>query len=104
MAEASQRGVRLVAETHSALLLLHLRTLLAKGEIDPDLVRLHWFSRDPDDGATSIHTADLDENGAFGDWPEDFGDVDLKAEGAYLDAVETRISENGKATASQAGD
>ena len=100
MADAARRGVRLVAETHSALLLLHLRTLLAKGEIDPDLVRLHWFSRDPGDGTTSIHTADMDENGAFGDWPEDFGDVDLKAEGAYLDAVETRISENGKTAAS----
>ena len=69
MADAARRGVRLVAETHSALLLLHLRTLLAKGEIDPDLVRLHWFSRDPGDGTTSIHTADMDENGAFGDWP-----------------------------------
>ena len=85
--EAANRGVRLVAETHSALLLLHIRTLLAQGEIDPELVRLHWFSRDPESGATSIETADLDERGALGNWPEDFGDVELTAESAYLDAV-----------------
>ena len=90
MADAAKRGVKVVAETHSALLLRQIQTLLAKGEIDPDLVRLHWFLRNPDDGKTSIHTADLDENGAFGDWPEDFGDVEMKAEGAYLDAVEER--------------
>ena len=96
MADAAKRGVKVVAETHSALLLLQIRTLLAKGDLDPDLVKLHWFLRDPEDGTTSIHTTDLDENGAFGDWPEDFGEVDLTAEGAYLDAVEERGSHNGK--------
>ena len=90
MADAAKRGVKVVAETHSGLLLLQIQTLLAKGEIDPDLVRLHWFLRNPDDGKTSIRPADLDENGAFGDWPEDFGDVEMEAEGAYLDAVEER--------------
>lgn len=100
MVEAAKRGVRLVVETHSALLLLHVRTLLAQGEIDPDLVKLHWFSRDPEDGTTSIDTADLDEDGAFGGWPADFGDVELMAEAAYLDAVEKRRSEDGEAARS----
>lgn len=100
MVDAAKRGIRLVAETHSALLLLHVRTLLAQGEIDPDLVRLHWFSRDPEDGTTSIDTADLDEDGAFGGWPADFGDVELMAEAAYLDAVEKRRSEGGAAARS----
>ena len=104
MADAAKRGVKVVAETHSALLLLQIRTLLAKGHLDPDLVKLHWFSRAPDDGTTSIHTTDLDENGAFGDWPEDFGDVELAAAGAYLDAVEERGSHNGKEAPSQIGD
>ena len=103
MADAAKRGVKVVAETHSALLLLQIRTLLAKGNLDPDLVKLHWFSRDPEDGTTSIHTTDLDEDGAFGDWPEDFGDVDLMAEGAYLDAVWERGSRNGKEAPSQIG-
>ena len=88
LADTAKRGVRLVVETHSSLLLLMVQTLMAQGDLEPDLVRLHWFSRNPEDGTTAIQSADLDENGAFGDWPEDFGDVELKAEGAYLDAVE----------------
>ena len=104
MADAAKRGVKVVAETHGALLLLQIRTLLAKGGLDPDLVKLHWFSRDPEDGTTSIHSTDLDENGAFGDWPEDFGDVNLKAQGSYLDAVAERGSHNGKEAPSQIGD
>ncbi len=90
LADAAKRGVRLVVETHSSLLLLMIQTLMAKGDLEPDLVKLHWFSRNPEDGTTAIQSADLDENGAFGDWPEDFGDVELKAEGAYLDTVEGR--------------
>ena len=104
MADAAKRGVKVVAETHGALLLLQIRTLLAKGGLDPDLVKLHWFSRDPEDGTTSIHSTDLDENGAFGEWPEDFGDVNLKAQGSYLDAVAERGSHNGKEAPSQIGD
>ena len=88
MAETARRGAKLVIESHSALFLLQVRTLMAKGELDPELVKLHWFTRDPADGTTSIQSADLDDRGAFGAWPEDFGDVDLMAEGAYLDAVE----------------
>ena len=90
LAETAKRGVKLVVETHSALLLLQVQTLVADGKLDPDLVKLHWFLRNPENGTTSVQSADLDENGAFGDWPEDFGDVELKAEGAYLDAVEER--------------
>ncbi len=90
LAETAKRGVKLIVETHSALLLLQVQTLVAKGDLDPNLVKLHWFSRSDEDGMTSIESADLDQNGAFGDWPEDFGDVEWKAEGAYLDAVEGR--------------
>ena len=90
LARGAKRGVRLVVETHSSLLLLQLQTLVAEGHLASDLVKLHWFSRGPEDGTTAIHSADLDDNGAFGDWPEDFGEVELKAEGAYLDAVEER--------------
>ena len=88
LAETAKRGVKLVVETHSALLLLQVQTLVANGKLDPNLVKLHWFLRNSEDGTTAVKSADLDENGAFGDWPEDFGDVELKAEGAYLDAVE----------------
>ena len=90
LADAAKRGVRVVAETHSTLLLTAVQTLVAKGQLDPKLVKLHWFQRDPKTGITQVSSADLDENGAFGDWPEDFDEVILDAEGAYLDAVEGR--------------
>jgi len=89
-ADAAKRGVRVVAETHSSLLLRAIQTLVANGTLPADLVRLHWFSRDAD-GVTHISSRTPDENGAFGDWPEDFGDVALQSEKEYLDAVETKL-------------
>ena len=87
LAAAAKRGVRVVAETHSSLLLLAVQTLVAEGNLSPELVKLHWFTRG-EDGATKIDTADLDEVGAYGDWPEDFDDVDLKAQSRYLNAAD----------------
>ena len=94
LARAVKRGVRMVIETHSALLLLAVQSLVAEGEegLTPDKVRLHWFTRSEEDGATTITSADLDEDGSFGDWPEDFGDVELEIEKRYLDAVEAKMS------------
>jgi predicted ATPase len=89
LADAARRGVRVIAETHSAQLLLGIQTLVAEGKLAPELVKLHWFQRQAD-GTTEITSADLDERGAFGDWPEDFADVTLQAESRYLDAVESR--------------
>jgi hypothetical protein len=88
LADATRRGVRVVAETHSALLLLGVQTLVAEGYLAPEMVKLHWFRRG--DGATEIVSTDLDEAGTFGDWPEDFADVALEAESRYLDAAESR--------------
>jgi predicted ATPase len=90
LAGAAKRGVRVVAETHSSLLLRAVQTLVAKGDLDPDLVRLHWFTRDAA-GVSQVSSTKLDANGAFGDWPEDFDDVALDSEQQYLDAVEDRI-------------
>lgn len=87
LADAAKRGVRVVVETHSSLLLLGVQTLVAEEKLPPDLVALHWFERG-DDGATTVTSADLDEAGAFGDWPEDFADVSLKSQSRYLDAAE----------------
>jgi hypothetical protein len=87
LVDAANRGVRVVLETHSELLLLAVQSLVAEGKILPDLVKLHWFKR-RDDGVTEVSSADLDETGAFGEWPEDFGDVSLHLENRYLDAAE----------------
>jgi Uncharacterized conserved protein len=93
LADAAKRGVQVVIETHSQLLLLGIQTLVAKGNLSPDLVKLHWFQRG-DDGSTKITSTDLDEAGAFGDWPEDFAEVTLEAESRYLDAAESRQTIN----------
>jgi len=45
IAEAANRGVRLVIETHSSLLLQGILTCVAKGAISPEKVALHWFAR-----------------------------------------------------------
>ena len=87
LAGAAKRGVRVVVETHSSLLLLGIQTLVAEGNLSPELVKLHWFSRNKD-GVTEIASADLDEAGAYGEWPEDFDDVDLKTQSRYLNAVD----------------
>ena len=87
LADAAKRGVRVVAETHSSLLLLGVQTLVAEGDLPPELVKLHWFKR-REDGVTEVDSVDLDEAGAYGDWPMDFDDVDLKTQSRYLNAVD----------------
>ena len=42
-------------------------------------------------GTTTIRSATLDDAGAFGDWPEDFGQVEMDLESSYLDAAEARL-------------
>ena len=89
LCDAAMRGVRVIAETHSDHLLLSVRSLVVRGKVPPDLIKLHWFERN-ESGETQITSADLDQSGAFGDWPEDFADVTLRAESEYLDAVEAK--------------
>jgi predicted ATPase len=93
LVDAANRGVRVVIETHSQLLLLGIQTLVAERKISPDLVKLHWFKR-RNDGSTEISSADLNEAGAFGNWPEDFAEVALEAESRYLDAAESQQTIN----------
>jgi hypothetical protein len=87
---AARRGVRVVVETHSDLLLRGIQTSVAKCQIAPAAVSLNWFTRDMKTGLTTVTKAELDEDGAFGEWPADFDQVALGAERAYLDAVEAR--------------
>jgi putative AbiEii toxin of type IV toxin-antitoxin system len=90
LAAAAERGVRVVIETHSSTLLLGVQTLVAEGKLAADKVKLHWFERGKD-GRTTVRSGDLDEAGAFGDWPEDFDDEMLKVQQRYLDAASKRI-------------
>ncbi len=89
LADAAKRGVRVVIETHSSLLLQAVMTLIAEEKLSHEEVILHWFSRD-DEGYTNIKPAVPDENGAYGEWPEDFADVELGIQKQHLDAVAER--------------
>jgi hypothetical protein len=89
LCQSAKRGLLLVVETHSALLIREIQTMVAKGQMSKDDVRLHWVQRNKD-GETVIETASLDETGAYGDWPQDFDSTELEAEQAYLDAVEAK--------------
>lgn len=86
IAETANRGVILIIETHSGLLLRALQTLVAKKTLPKEKVILHWFERQKD-GAAKVHSHELDEKGAYGDWPVDFEEVDLDVDQDYLEAA-----------------
>ncbi len=90
-ADAANRGVRVVVETHSELFLMGVQSLVAEGKLAPEKVKLHWFTRQ-ENGNTKITSADLDESGSFGeDWPEDFAEVFLSIQNRYLSAAEAKL-------------
>ncbi|MGG4470005.1 AAA family ATPase [Paenibacillus alvei] len=82
------KGVRVVIETHSSLILKGIQTAVASNEMSRNRVALHWFSKEKTSGETTITSTKLDKNGAFGDWPVDFDEIELMAEIDYLGAVE----------------
>jgi hypothetical protein len=85
LADAANRGVIVIAETHSDQLLMGVQHQVASGQIGSDKTMLHWFERD-EDGASHITSTELDEHGTYGDWPEDFSSVIMKNHKEYLDA------------------
>jgi predicted ATPase len=91
LAEAANRGVRLVIETHSSLLLRGILTEIAKDKISNEKVNLHWFERDKETGVSTVHSKEPDPAGRVGDWPEDFGDVELGSDNDYLNAAEGKL-------------
>ena len=89
LADAAKRGVRVVIETHSSLLLLGIQTLVAEGKLSPELVKLHWFSRTKE-GVTKVNSKGLDKDGTYGKWPIDFDKVSLREQSRYIKASRTR--------------
>lgn len=93
IAEAANRGVKIVIETHSSLFLRGIQTTIASKKLSKELAKIHWFSKRKEDGVTEVHNVDFDDNGGFGDWPDDFDNVEYYAEQKYLDAVEKNYIE-----------
>jgi hypothetical protein len=88
LVEAASRGVRVVAETHSSLVIRGIQTAVAEQRLSAHNLSFNWFGRDAVTGFQTITTAEIDKAGRFGDWPVDFDDVSRDADWAYLDAVE----------------
>lgn len=86
LVEAADRGVKVIAETHSSLLIRAIQTEIARKNISASKVSLNWFNRDVN-GDAYVSIADIDEMGRFGDWPVDFDDVAEDADVDYIDAV-----------------
>jgi predicted ATPase len=87
--QAADQGVRPVIETHSSLLILALQAAIAEGRIAPDRVSLNWFTRDTI-GQTHVTEAQIGDDGSYGDWPEDFGAIELDLQDRYMTLVERR--------------
>lgn len=88
--DAANRGVKVVVETHSSNFLLAVQTLIAKGEVKNSQVALHWFCKDAD-GNTKVDTANIEEDGSFGEWPEDFDDTLSAQQDELISAMEQRM-------------
>jgi hypothetical protein len=86
--EASRRGVIAVIETHSALLVRTIQSLVAMKVMDREKAVFHWFARER--GETKITSVQPDELGRVGSWPEDFTETELEAESRYLTEVQKR--------------
>jgi len=88
--DAAKRGVMVIIETHSSILIKEIQTLVVTGYISKNDIILQWVQRDKS-GSTQIIPSDLDENGAYGKWPIDFDDVERDVLRSYLDSVESKI-------------
>ena len=83
---AVMRGVQVVVETHSELLLVGLQELVASKQFGDKNVLIHWVQRDKS-GASQLTSKKLDQQGGFGDVPVDFGIVSFEAMSQYLNAA-----------------
>jgi predicted ATPase len=91
---AANRGVYVIAETHSSLLIRGIQTEIANGNLSADALSLNWFSRDPITGFQKIEVAEVDQVGRFGEWPVDFDEISREADWQYLEAVASADQEH----------
>lgn len=86
---AETPGARLVVETHAESLLLGVQLAVAKGQIDPADVAVHWVTQSAS-GESSVRLVELDHDGYArdNDWPHGVfeEDVDLARELAMVRA------------------
>ncbi|MDO8893767.1 DUF3696 domain-containing protein [Nitrosomonas sp.] len=78
-------GVQVIVETHSDHILNGIRIATKHGEIASDAIAIHFFSRNIENGETSIISPQLLPNGRFTEWPIGFFDEWTKALDELLD-------------------
>jgi predicted ATPase len=93
-AHAATQQATVVVETHSLIFVRAVQTLVAKQELAKELVKLHWVERDAK-GDTTVTTRELDNAGAYGDWPQDFEATEMAVEQDYIDAAERALFTHG---------
>lgn len=93
LGECVRKGVRIVIETHSSLIIKGIQTAVAKKNLKNEDVFLHWFCRDKYTGETHVDSKMINRDGSFGDWPIDFDEVEITAEMNYLYATEASEDE-----------
>lgn len=74
VALAAASGTQVIVETHSDHLLNGVRLAVKTGEIDPNSVNLHFFSRDPNLRQSNFVSPKMLTGGKLSFWPDGFFD------------------------------
>ena len=82
VASAVARGVRVVLETHSSILLVGIQEAIARGQLESKAVRLHWLQRQSD--GIAVTEAAVASDGSYGAWPVDFDNIMALAQANYV--------------------
>lgn len=74
LAQCAADGVQIVVETHSDHVLNGIRVAVKNKLVEADNVALHYFTRNPETGETTIDSPQLLPDGQLMDWPLGFFD------------------------------
>lgn len=85
LARCAADGVQIIVETHSDHVLNGIRIAAKRSDIPNNNVAVHFFSRNVENGESSITSPTLHANGRFSDWPDGFFDEWSKALDELLD-------------------
>jgi len=84
IARLAASGVQVLVETHSDHVLNGIRLAVKNEQIGPSSLAVHFFTRSPSDGKTTIISPGVDADGRLDAWPEGFFDQFDRALAALL--------------------
>lgn len=90
--DAVKRGVLVVIETHSSIMIRGFQLQVANNTIKPEKFSLNWFTQCEITGESIVTNSGFDSVGSYEGWPVDFDDITLKLDSDYLDAVEASFN------------